>query len=91
MDKPNFKKTLARDLNKLNNEFLEFRQDCEFLASAFNGMVEQENYQADSTAMGVLCFSQWMVQKVDKLGANLDQINASLAAQWPINPSADSP
>jgi hypothetical protein len=31
-----------------------------------------------------------MVQRVDKLGANLDQINASLVALESINPSPDS-
>lgn len=91
MDKQTFKHPLAMELNKLNSEFSEFRQDCEFLVSAFNAMVEQENYPADSTAIGLHCFSQWMVQRADNLGAGLDQINASLVAERTINPSLDSP
>jgi hypothetical protein len=54
-------------------------------------MVEQENYPADSTAIGLHCFSQWMVQRADNLGTGLDQINASLMAMRIINPSLDSP
>jgi hypothetical protein len=54
-------------------------------------MVEQENYPADSTAIGLHCFLQWMVQRADNLGAGLDQINASLVAETTINSSLDSP
>jgi hypothetical protein len=85
MDKQTVKNPLAQDLNKLNTKFAEFRRDCEFLNSAFNTMVKQESYPAGSTAMGLHCFSQWMVQRADKLGANLEQINASLASLGPIN------
>lgn len=90
MDKQTFKHPTVQDLNKLNADFSEFRQDCEFLNSAFDSMVKQEGYPADSTAMGLHCFSQWMAQRVDKLGANLDQINTSLVALESINPSPDS-
>ena len=91
MDKQTCKHPLALDLNKLNSEFSKFRQDCEFLIDTFNAMVEQENYPADSTAIGLHCFSQWMVQRADNLGTGLDQINASLMAMRIINPSLDSP
>ena len=79
MDKQTVKNPLAQDLNKLNTKFAEFRRDCEFLNSAFDSMVKQEGYPADSTAMGLHCFSQWMVQRVDKLGANRIKL---IPASW---------